>query len=182
MKRWNHFYISINKCRQVYFLSTSASLLQIVCVKYFSANKSKLMYYETEIKLSWHMHAYAHIPSMINVWIKYDEPRLYGNRETDLIMKTWHKLKSIDPQNEDKVRWHMPGWHVHTMINVWTRYGEPRLYDNGLTDLITKNFTLLKAVTRKAIPISHLQQLLLLARQKQSIFTSNIIIVSFNIL
>jgi hypothetical protein len=33
MKRWNHFYISINKCRQVYFLSTSASPLQIVCVK-----------------------------------------------------------------------------------------------------------------------------------------------------
>lgn len=31
----------------------------------------------------------------------------------------------------------MPSRHDHTMINVWTRYGEPRLDSNGETDLIT---------------------------------------------
>jgi hypothetical protein len=25
-------------------------------------------------------------------------------------------------------RWHMSDWHVHTMINVVTNYGEPKLY------------------------------------------------------
>jgi len=41
------------------------------------------------------------------------------------------------------------------MINVWTKYGEPRLYGNGETDLITKTSTLLKA--GKAISMSRLQ-------------------------
>ena len=30
-----------------------------------------------------------HVPNMINVWTNYGEPRLYGIRETDLIMKTF---------------------------------------------------------------------------------------------
>ena len=59
------------------------------------------MYHETEMILSWHMHEYAHAPSIINVWIKYGYSRLYiymyGNTETDQITKTWCKLyKSID--------------------------------------------------------------------------------------
>jgi hypothetical protein len=33
-----------------------------------------------------------HLSSMINVWTKYWEPWLFGNRETDLFMKTWHKF------------------------------------------------------------------------------------------
>jgi hypothetical protein len=44
----------------------------------------------------------------------------------------------------------MPGWHVHTMINVWTRYGEPRLYDNDLTDLITKKLHIVKSRHQKS--------------------------------
>jgi hypothetical protein len=32
---------------------------------------------------------------MINVWTKYGEARLYGNEETDLIMKTWHNLNKV---------------------------------------------------------------------------------------
>jgi hypothetical protein len=47
----------------------------------------------------------------------------------------------------------MPGWHVSSMINVWTKYGELRFYDNGETDLII----VIAAI--KAIPMSHLQQL-----------------------
>ena len=30
------------------------------------------------------------VPLMINVWSKYDEPRLYGNVENDPILKMWH--------------------------------------------------------------------------------------------
>jgi len=48
--------------------------------------------------------------------------RLYGNGEADLITK-----KSVDCENEVNVRWQMPNWHVHTMINVRTKFGEPRL-------------------------------------------------------
>ena len=51
------------------------------------------------------------------------------------IWRNWHNhenfdinlKKSVDCENMVKVRWHMPGWHVHTMINVWMKYGEPRL-------------------------------------------------------
>jgi len=32
---------------------------------------------------------------MINGGTKYDEPRLYGNRETDLNMKIWRKLNNV---------------------------------------------------------------------------------------
>ena len=46
------------------------------------------MYHETEIMLRWHMHEYAHAPSIINVCAKYGEPRSYGNIETDLTTKT----------------------------------------------------------------------------------------------
>jgi len=45
----------------------------------------------------------------------------------------------------------MPGWHVSSVINVLTKYGELRFYDNGETDLV------ITAI--KAIPMSHLQQL-----------------------
>jgi len=34
----------------------------------------------------------------------YGHGGLYGNRETDLIMKTLHKFKSVDHENEVKVR------------------------------------------------------------------------------
>jgi hypothetical protein len=54
------------------------------------------MYHATEFKQSWHIYEYAHLPSIINVWIKYmyGESRLYNNKETDLITKTWGKLNS----------------------------------------------------------------------------------------
>ena len=31
------------------------------------------------------MHKYAHVPTIKNLWSKYGEPILYGNRETDQI-------------------------------------------------------------------------------------------------
>jgi len=37
----------------------------------------------------------------------------------------------------------MHGRHVHTMINVWNKYGEPRSYGNGETCLITKTTLLM---------------------------------------
>ena len=47
-------------------------------------------------------------------------------------------IKSVDRENEVKVRFHVPGRHVHIMINMWTKYGELKLYGNEETDLITK--------------------------------------------
>jgi hypothetical protein len=49
---------------------------------------------------------------------------------------TINLTKSVDCENEVKVMWHMPGWHVSSMINVWTKYTEPRLYGNEEADLI----------------------------------------------
>ena len=39
----------------------------------------------------------------------------------------------IDHVNEVKVRWQTPGWHVSSMINVWTNYSEYRF---GLVFLV----------------------------------------------
>ena len=48
---------------------------------------------------------------MINVWTKYGKPSLYGNRETDLITKTYFQ-QSIDYENKNDVKvrlcQHMP--------------------------------------------------------------------------
>ena len=45
---------------------------------------------------------------LIEKLTKYGEPRLYINRETDLIMKKYLNLtKSVDCENFVKVRWHM---------------------------------------------------------------------------
>ena len=35
-----------------------------------------------------------HVPSIINVWTKNKEPRLYGNKETGLFTIMWHKFNS----------------------------------------------------------------------------------------
>ena len=52
--------------------------------------------------------------------------------------ESWHKFKSVDRENEVKDKWHMPSWHLHFMINMWTKYSEPRLYGNSETGLITQ--------------------------------------------
>jgi len=57
------------------------------------------------------------------------------------LTQSWkHKFnKSVDHGTEVKVRWHMPGWHVPSMVNMWTKYGKLMLYSNEeTTDLITK--------------------------------------------
>ena len=59
----------------------------------------------------------------------------------------WWKLdvnliKSVDHENEVNVRWHMPDWNVHTMINMWIKYkmyDEPTLHGSGESDLSMKN-------------------------------------------
>ena len=110
---------------------------------------------------------------MINVWIKYGEPCLYGIGETELIIKLDVNLtNSENHENDFKVGWHMSAWSVHTMINVWTKYGEPRLYGNGETGLITKTLTLLKA--GKAISMSRLQWLSSQTRQQLIGMQSNL--------
>jgi len=44
------------------------------------------------------------------VWITYGKPTLYGNRETDLILKLDINLsKSVDHENEVNIRWCKPG-------------------------------------------------------------------------
>jgi hypothetical protein len=46
---------------------------------------------------------------------------------------------SVDYDNEVKVRWHMTGWLVPTMIHVWTKFSEP-----WLNDLFMKHWSILK--------------------------------------
>jgi hypothetical protein len=65
---------------------------------------------------------------MINVWTKYGEARLYGNEETDLIMKTWHKFNKVSTP------WK---WGQGQVTHDWlTKHGEPRLYTSRESDLI----------------------------------------------
>ena len=56
--------------------------------------------------------------------------------ETDLIMKMWHK--SLDRENEVKVMWHLPDWHVYLLMFVHTKYSWPIPYSNWETDLFMK--------------------------------------------
>jgi hypothetical protein len=78
---------------------------------------------------------YWRVPSMINVWTKYGKARLYGNEETDLIMKTWHKFN----KNSTPWKWGQGqvthGWLTCTHHDVLTKHGEPRLYASGKSDL-----------------------------------------------
>jgi hypothetical protein len=57
------------------------------CMKYFlkiSQSRSTIT-----LKLSQCViYKYGDLPSIINLWIKYDEHMLYGNDETIIIMKT----------------------------------------------------------------------------------------------
>lgn len=47
--------------------------------------------------------------------------------------------KSRYTENEMKLMYNLDKYrHVPSIMNVWTKYGKPRLYDNGDTDLITK--------------------------------------------
>jgi len=46
--------------------------------------------------------------------------------------------KTIDHENKVMYRWHMHGWHVCSMINMWTKNGEARSHGNEETVLITK--------------------------------------------
>ena len=46
--------------------------------------------------------------------------------------------KSIDRENEVKVRWHLPDWHVLLPMYLYTKYCSPRLYSYWETDLIMK--------------------------------------------
>ena len=57
---------------------------------------------------------------------------------------TWVNLlacQEVGHVNEVKIRWKMPVWHIPSIINVRTKYGEPRLYGNGETDPITKTWS-----------------------------------------
>jgi hypothetical protein len=82
-----------------------------------------------------------HVPIMTSVSTMESVPSLYGDGETDLIMKTWCNLtKSVENENEVKVNWHMHGWHVSTKINVWTKHGKPKFFGNEENDLITKTW------------------------------------------
>ena len=58
-------------------------------------------------------------------------------------------FKSVDHENEVKVRWQMPSWYVPSIINVWTKYGEPRLYGHEETDLIPKTWSKNSKVSRQ---------------------------------
>ena len=54
-----------NKYRQTY---VSTAIANRLCEIFFR-KWTKSMYHETEIKLSWYMFEYAHVHSIISVWI-----------------------------------------------------------------------------------------------------------------
>ena len=115
-------------------------------------NKNKLMYHETEINLSWHMHEYAHAPSIINVWIKYGYSRLHGNRETKLITKTW-RHKSMKMRSRSGVTW------LADMRTPWCGPSMMSL-DCMETEKLSQKLYIVNDIARKAIPISRLYRLL----------------------
>ena len=49
-----------------------------------SRPRQPLLYYESQVKETYDIdkYMYIHIPSIINVWTKYGENRIYGNGET----------------------------------------------------------------------------------------------------
>ena len=83
------------------------------------------------------MHMYTSVsmcgPSMVSI----------GSLVIEKLILSWkldiNLRKSVDRENEVKFRRHMPGWHVHTMINMWTKYGETRLYVYWEAGLVTKS-------------------------------------------
>ena len=121
---------------------------------------------ENEVKVRWYMSGW-HVSSMINLWTIYGDPRKRGNVETDLIRKTWHIFKSVDHENEVKVKWHIPGWNVTPMINVLNKYEKHTLCGKRETYLSQKLKIINVVVTaaKEAIPMSCHQRLLLQTRQ-----------------
>ena len=78
-----------------------------------------------------------HVSTMINVWTKHGEPRLYGNEETVNNYKNWTTVIKPWQWGQGQA---MHAWHVSSMINVWTKYCKPCLYGNGETDLTMKTW------------------------------------------
>ena len=63
----------------------------------------------------------------------YGEPCLYGNRERDIIMKTWHEVNKISrPWKWDQGQ----VTHVPSKIDMLTKYGEPMLHGNEESELM----------------------------------------------
>jgi hypothetical protein len=58
--------------------------------------------------------------------------KLPSSQKLDVNLTKWE-----DHENEVMITWHMPGWHESTMINVLTKHGANRLYDNGESEHIT---------------------------------------------
>jgi hypothetical protein len=69
--------------------------------------------------------------------------------ETGLITNTWCKYSKLSrPYKGGYGQVYISGWHVPIMIDVWTKYGEPKLYCNGETGLITKTWCKYSKVSR----------------------------------
>ena len=47
--------------------------------EFYFRKLTKSKHHENEIMLKWQRNEYEDVSSMINVWTKYSEPRLYGN-------------------------------------------------------------------------------------------------------
>ena len=51
-------------------------------------------------------------------------------------MKMWYK--SLDRENEVKVKWHLLDWHLHFTMYLLTKYSWSVSYSNWETDLLMK--------------------------------------------
>ena len=107
-----------------------------------------------------------YVPSIINVWAKNSEPRLYGNWETDLLLK---KKKIFNKVSKPIKR----GWYQVTHAWLTSTYHDqcgPSMVCLGymvVEKLIwPQKLDIVVATARKATPMSRLQQLSLQVRQK----------------
>jgi hypothetical protein len=65
---------------------------------------------------------------------KYWKFTMSDKRQNKMTQYKKRLTKSAGSKNDVGVRWHIPGWHVPSIINVWTKY------DNSYTAVIVLQF------------------------------------------
>jgi hypothetical protein len=101
--------------------------------KCLNLNSCYWSHFENEVKVMWQMPDWR-ASYIINVLTKHSKPKFHGNGKTYVPVLLICILKFTDNEHQVKMRWIMPNYQVSTLINVLTKYGESRLYDNGETD------------------------------------------------
>ena len=80
------------------------------------------------------------LPSIINVWTKYDKSRLNGIRKTDLITKNWSKFNKVNRPWKRRQGQATCTCTLHDQFVDQTNIILPRMHGIRETDLIIKNW------------------------------------------